>query len=91
MKRLHKGQDQSPKNKIEKVIKIKTLSKRKNSEKPSNLIAIKSDHSRLDSVVVVRESSVARVSDGGELGVCEADGAVGEVERDVCDGDLGIS
>lgn len=35
----------------------------------------------LDSVVAVRESRVVRVSDGGELGVGEAEGSVGHGER----------
>lgn len=42
----------------------------------------------------MRESGAVWVSHGGELGVGEADGAVGDGERrdfDVCDGDLGIS
>ena len=42
----------------------------------------------------MRERGAVWVSDGGELRVAEADGAVGDGERrdfDVCDGDLGIS
>lgn len=59
MKLIHKRRYQNPK--IYKNSKNQTLSRKQNQEEPSDLVAIKSDHSLLDSVVVVRESIAVRV------------------------------